>query len=565
MIAAQMTTQYQQLVTSLQSLLENTYLQNFMQSSYLYELAAQTPLGVTIPPLAVIQAAIKNPIPKLTLPSLMEHHRNEIVRKIDLEISQSLMAGEDYAKMAKRIEKAVGFSRAKAHNVARTEAGRVRSVARNDSAEIASKHANLVGVWNATLDMRTRPDHRKLDGQEADKDGYFHIHGLKAKGPHLFGVAKEDCQCRCVKIFKVNGKLPDTRRARDYQDAAYQQKLADRIDKYMADGMTEKQAEKRAKKEISAPSVTIPYQPYNEWLNGKKKVKSKQKSEPSLADISIAKTNMKERVGEDNYNQFAEHLNRLKDSKLRALFEKFGDQVGFMQLKNGRAYARFSSVQLAQVSFDGNEYEQPLEIVYHEIGHAFDSIGLKAITGKNVYATGNTVKHKIGKKKVEVDEYITLLSSMPKYKLKETIKRDLWEYVNGRDLPMYEDIGKRPRKKAEKLKYDELRSKIYETSTANFEAFEKNMIEKYGKTSKQTASLSDIYEATPFTFKSYPFGVGHGKAYYKKKGTAETEFFAEIAESRAANNESYALLSEIFPNAIKAWETIVDDMLKAGD
>ncbi|WP_152525271.1 hypothetical protein [Sporolactobacillus laevolacticus] len=58
----------------------------------MFELAAQTPLGVTIPPLSVIQAAVKNPIPKLTLPSLMETHRNEIVRKNDLEISQSLMS-----------------------------------------------------------------------------------------------------------------------------------------------------------------------------------------------------------------------------------------------------------------------------------------------------------------------------------------------------------------------------------------------------------------------------------------------------------------------------------------
>ncbi|EST12187.1 hypothetical protein [Sporolactobacillus laevolacticus] len=123
--------------------------------------------------------------------------------------------------------------------------------------------------------MSTRPNHRKLDGQEADKDGYFHIHGLKAKWPHLFGVTNEDCQCRCVKIFKVNGQLPDTRRARDYQDAAYQQKLANRIGiQLMADGMTEKQAEKQAKKETSAPSVTIPFQSYDEWIGDKRMPKS---------------------------------------------------------------------------------------------------------------------------------------------------------------------------------------------------------------------------------------------------------------------------------------------------
>lgn len=133
----------------------------------------------------------------------------------------------------------------------------------------------MVGVWNAALDMDTRPDHRKLDGQEADKNGYSHIHSLKAKGPHLFGVAKEDFNCRCVKIYKVDGILPDTRRARDYQDSKYQQKIVDRMDELLADGMTVKQAEMQAKKEISAPNVTVPYQSYDEWLSGKKKEKPK--------------------------------------------------------------------------------------------------------------------------------------------------------------------------------------------------------------------------------------------------------------------------------------------------
>jgi hypothetical protein len=562
MIAAEMTSQYKQLLTNMQGLLENVYLQNFMKSSYLFELAAQTPLGVTIPPLSVIQAAVKNPIPKLTLPSLMETHRNEIVRKIDLEISQSLIAGEDYAKMASRIQKAVEFSRAKARNVARTEAGRVQTQSRLNSMEIAEKHADMQKVWLSTLDLRTRQDHRMIDGQEADNDGYFHLHGLKAKGPHLWMNAAQDCNCRCTVIMKVNGQLPDTRRARNYQDAAYQQKLADRIDKYMADGMTEKQAEKQAKKEISAPNVTIPFQTYDEWMNGKEK---EAKPDNNLAENSIAKTNMKEKVGEDNYNKFIEHLKSLQDDQLRLMYEKFGDQVVFGQVQDVDAYASGLNVHLSQKSFDGSDIHNPLQEVYHEIGHVFDRIGLKSVTGKGIYNTGNKIKVKIGKRTVEGNEHITHISSMPKYKLKNTINRDLWEYVNGKDLPMYDDIGSRPRKKTERLKYDELRSEIYTKSKANFEKFEKNMIEKYGKSSKQLANLSDIYESTPFTYKEYPFGVGHGKSYYKKPEKVEAEFFAHISESIATNKESYDLISEIFPNAVKVWRNIVDDMLKAGD
>jgi SPP1 gp7 family putative phage head morphogenesis protein len=763
LIASQMTEQYQYLLTGLQSMMENIYLQDFMKSSYLYELAAQSAMAASIPSLSVIQAAVKNPIPKLTLPSLMESHRNDIVNRINLEMSQSLIAGESYAQMATRIQKAVGFSKSKARNVAVTEGGRVQTQARLDSAEKAKKHANLVPVWLSTLDMKTRPDHRKLDGQDADEKGYFHIHGLKAKGPHLWGVASQDCRCRCTVIMKVNGKLPDTRNARDYQDAAYQQKLADRIDKYMEDGMTEKQAEKQAKKEIKAPNVTIPFKPYDEWLTGKKKAAPKQgptikmpddseraavidnssgipiiqpvdldtslqtlsvddvkeyinqvpkehqgvikeihlldmydqegntvfnnasggygletkniemyrndwlnrdtrdktlagivrhetahalqetlgdqflkdwkkaakkdaahitdyaktdiyedvaetisyhwspdsierrtvemffperysvlkkygiksghdlgndnddEKPKLLADISIAKTDMKEKVGEDNYNKFAEHLNGMQDERIRSLFEKYADQMEFKQLKNETAYTNGSIVQLAQVDFDGDKVDNPLQTVYHEIGHAFDNIGLRTITGKSLYPTGNKIKAKHNKKTIEISEYVSVMSAMPKYKLRETINRDLWEYVNGKDLPMVEDLGERPRKRAERAEWNDKAYSILNKSKANFEKFEKEITKKYSRDSNEISILSDIYESTPFTLRDNPLGSGHGKTYYNKAGHAEAEFFAHVAESIAASQESYVLLNEIFPNAVKTWENIVDDMLKAGD
>ncbi|WP_332238891.1 phage minor head protein [Sporolactobacillus sp. KGMB 08714] len=510
-----------------------------------------------------IASAIKNPIDKLTLPALMQSHQSEIINKLHISISQSLMAGEGYALMARRIQQAVGFSQAKARNVARTEGGRIQTQARLDSAEQAAKHADLQKVWMSTLDLRTRPDHRKLDGQEADKDGYFHIHEFKAKGPHLFGVAKEDCNCRCTFVMKVNGQLPDTRRARDYTDADYQQRLADRMDQLMADeGMTEKQAEKQAQKEILPPSKVIPYQSYDEWLNGKKK---ESKPEDNLVENSIAKTNMKERVGENNYNRFAEHLNSLSDGPIRSLFEKYADQIGFKKLANVTAYTNGSIVQLAQADFDGDKYENPLQTVYHEIGHAFDGIGLRTITGKSMYADGNKIKIKHNGRMVETDEYVTVLSAIPKYQLRDTVERDLWEYVNGKDFPMIGDIGNRPRKKAEKAAWDKKYYGILDKSRANFANFEKEIVEKYGKDSKEIAILSDIYESTPFTSRSMPFGSGHGKAYYNKVGLAEAEFFAQVAETRAANKESFDMLNEIFPNAVKVWETIVDDMLKAGD
>lgn len=49
-------------------------------------------------------------------------------------------------------------------------------------------------------------------------------------------------------------------------DPDYQRKLAERIEKYMADnGLTYKQALKRAQKEISPPSAVVPFKSFEEW------------------------------------------------------------------------------------------------------------------------------------------------------------------------------------------------------------------------------------------------------------------------------------------------------------
>jgi uncharacterized protein YoaH (UPF0181 family) len=266
LIGQEISADYKGILNLLAQLSEDTYVENYLRSAYLFEVTAQQLMGYSIPTAKAVKVAVQNPIAKLTLPALMQSHRDEIVRRIDIEISQGIMSGEDYTHISKRIQNAVGFSRGKAMNVAVTETGRVQVKARMDSAEQAEKYSGMEKVWNATLDSHTRSDHRKLDGQEADEKGYFHIHGFKAKGPHLFGIAKEDCRCRCTVIFKVDGILPDTRIARDYLNADYQQKLADRMDDLMADGMTAKQAEKQAKKEISAPNMKVPWTNYEGWL-----------------------------------------------------------------------------------------------------------------------------------------------------------------------------------------------------------------------------------------------------------------------------------------------------------
>ncbi|AYC28716.1 phage minor head protein [Paenisporosarcina cavernae] len=268
LISDLLTEHYRDLVKIIQEQNEYQYVSKYLMTAYIIEQSV-TPapnMGFSIPSSETIKSVLLNPIAELTLPKVLEAHRNEIVRKINIEIAQGLIAGEGYTDIAKRIERQVGFSSKKARLVARTEAGRSRSIAAEKVFDQATKHATMTKVWASMLDSRVRMSHRKLDADEADKDGYFHYKTWKSKGPRLWGIAEMDIQCRCVVIMKVNGQLPEYRRERDYMDSEYQRKLANRIDDLMAnEALTYIQALKRAKKQIQPPSRVIPYISYEEW------------------------------------------------------------------------------------------------------------------------------------------------------------------------------------------------------------------------------------------------------------------------------------------------------------
>ncbi|MRX54834.1 phage head morphogenesis protein [Bacillus idriensis] len=275
LIGEMFTEDYKQIIQDIQGQVENQFVGKYLMTAYITEMSVNdgTDMGFDIPSKGVIKEALLNPIAELTLPKVLELHRNEIVRKIDIELAQGMIAGEGYATMAKRIEMAVGFSQKKARLVARTEVGRARSIAAEKVMEKASEYAEMGAIWMSMLDHRVRESHQELDGKKTDKKGYFHYKAWKAKAPRLWGIASMDIQCRCVKLLLVNGLIPEYRRERDYMDDKYQQKLADRIDKYMADnGLTYKQALKRAQKEVQAPSRVIPYVSYDDWYKSKEAV-----------------------------------------------------------------------------------------------------------------------------------------------------------------------------------------------------------------------------------------------------------------------------------------------------
>lgn len=128
-------------------------------------------------------------------------------------LTRGFSKGWSTQKMAAQIAEIGAANYRRAMNIARTESGRVTSVTRQQS----QQHAKDLGIkaekkWISTLDGDTRNNHRKLDGQIRAIDEYFEVGGLKTLQPHMFGIASEDCNCRCRTVNVIKGYEPKLRR-----------------------------------------------------------------------------------------------------------------------------------------------------------------------------------------------------------------------------------------------------------------------------------------------------------------------------------------------------------------
>lgn len=159
----------------------------------------------------VIEAAVMNPLAKIAFKGLKE----SMLVKANSTITQGLIQGKSYFDMAAQLQKDFKGKAADNLRIARTEAGRAQSRGELASIEAAEDAgAELVKVWIATLDGRTRPSHGAMDGREADVDGHFRLAGIEIDGPHDDKLpAGEIINCRCSVGALVKGMAKGKRRA----------------------------------------------------------------------------------------------------------------------------------------------------------------------------------------------------------------------------------------------------------------------------------------------------------------------------------------------------------------
>ena len=150
---------------------------------------------------------------KLSAPLYNALGYNVDVLKLNVlqEISRGIAQGLSYQEMARNLKNVTNVDYNKTLRIAKTEGHRIQQEATyNVQKRAIAKGAKVVKQWDSTLDGKTRPTHRALDGQIVGVDEYFKSEsGYKALYPSGFGIPSEDCNCRCCLLQRAEWVLSD--------------------------------------------------------------------------------------------------------------------------------------------------------------------------------------------------------------------------------------------------------------------------------------------------------------------------------------------------------------------
>lgn len=177
----------------------------------MYDLHGQgIPIITPIDQTQVVKAVSNDTKLSEPLYTALGYHVDTLKKSVVNEISRGIAVAMSWADIARNIEKRSGVTMNKAYRIARTEGHRVQNQAAMD-AQYKAKDAgaDVVKQWCATLDGRTRPHHRQLDGQLRELDEPFDINGRRGMYPGGFGVAAEDINCRCRLLQRARWALDE--------------------------------------------------------------------------------------------------------------------------------------------------------------------------------------------------------------------------------------------------------------------------------------------------------------------------------------------------------------------
>jgi uncharacterized protein with gpF-like domain len=178
-------------------------------------------------------------------PKLLPQRKIEIpadlrwnMQRVQSAMLQGILQGMSIPELARCLEPVTDGNRKNAIRNARTMATGAQNAGRLDALKRAqSKGAHLRQTWIATLDMRTRHEHRILDAQTVDVGEPFKVDGYEIRfpgDPEAPGYLVYNCRCRLqgqVVGFEKDFAGFDLRNDPDIEGMTYEQWKESKVEK----------------------------------------------------------------------------------------------------------------------------------------------------------------------------------------------------------------------------------------------------------------------------------------------------------------------------------------------
>lgn len=270
---------------------------------------------------------------------------------------------------------------------------------------------------------------------------------------------------------------------------------------------------------------------------------------PNMSQLSAYK--------EKNTNAL-KHLLDDAPTEYRGIWNEFADNFKVLSGSGKRAYysPSQSGVKLSINSASkGSSYQTPYQVVFHEYGHAIDwELNRKYGNGKRMESFTENYKGGIFGKTIqkEANEAIEKfakergLMSTPN---KGTVVTEADKMVR-RGLLRQDEKAEWIRTQMQTVQIDRIEAE------KQFCEYIKGKYDIYQRT-----DISDMFESV-MTTTDYPCGVGHGKKYWGSKMSSfkqcGEEAFAEMYSAVIANEESWEVIQEFFPESVAIFKDILE-------
>ena len=209
----------------LKMLTAEQYEESFYRMAYAFDTAGGISFRWGLIPEEAVREIAYSPLEKLAASEAVRKARDGAFERIRRDIELAIIRGDSFQTLARRIGRSLGVAKtgngyeysrsgltAKAMTIARTEGMRALNAGHQRAYQEAREMGcDIVEMWDATIDSRTRPSHGALDGKYRDEEhGGWYVPelGRYVEGPGKSGEASFDINCRCRVTAHVRGFPP---------------------------------------------------------------------------------------------------------------------------------------------------------------------------------------------------------------------------------------------------------------------------------------------------------------------------------------------------------------------